>query len=71
MKDNRGRKITTKSVIKDKMRVLSDFGICDPDDQRMIAKLEAAIAEKPNKDPREVLDHCCRPMIQARVMSWV
>lgn len=59
-----------KSLIKDKMRCLDDFGICEKDDQTMIKKLEKAIADNPGKDPRTVLDICCRPMIQAKANSW-
>ena len=44
-----------KEVIKYKMRLLDDFGICDKHD---------------NKDPREVADIYCRPMVQAVVNRW-
>lgn len=57
-------------IIKNKMRCLSDFGICDERDKYMRAKLEQAIVEKPDKDPQEVLDSFCRPMIQAKINSW-
>lgn len=59
-----------KSVVKEKMRCLSDFGICGMRDKEMASRLEQAILEKPDKDPREVLDYFCRPMIQAKVNSW-
>lgn len=57
-------------VIKDKMHCLSDFGICEWDDRNMKAKLVEVINNNPDKDPREVLDCYCRPMIQAVVFSW-
>lgn len=57
-------------IISDKMRCLSDFDICNRRDKEMRAKLEKVIAENPYKDPREVLDYFCRPMIQAKVNSW-
>ena len=57
-------------LIKSKMRVLSDFGICDRQDQNMISKLEQYIKDHPEKTPREALDYYCRPMIQAKVNSW-
>lgn len=60
----------SRRVINDKMRVLSDFGICDRQDQNMISKLEQYIKDHPEKTPREALDHYCRPMIQAKVNSW-
>lgn len=60
-----------KQMINDKMRCLDDFGICDRRDKEMRKKLEQAIADKPNKDPREVLDYFCRPMIHAKINSWV
>lgn len=56
-------------LIKSKMRVLSDFGICDRQDQNMISKLEQCIKDHPEKTPREALDYYCRPMIQAKVNS--
>lgn len=58
-------------IVKDKMRVLSDFGICDIHDEDMKAKLHAEIEKKPNEDPRVVLDVYCRPMIQNVVNSWI
>lgn len=66
-------KYTKKSIdqaVKDKMRVLDDFYICNKDDLAMKARLEQAIAAHPDKDPREVLDYYCRPMIQDTVNSW-
>ena len=57
-------------LIKSKMRVLSDFGICDRQDKNMISKLEQYIKDHPEKTPREALDYYCRPMIQAKVNSW-
>ena len=60
-----------KQTIKDKMRVLDDFGICEIDDERMIIKLQDEIAKYPDKDPRVVLDSYCRPMINEMVNSWV
>ena len=64
------RENVSRSVINDKMRVLSDFGICDRKDQNMISKLEQYIKDHPEKTPREALDYYCRPMIQAKVNSW-
>lgn len=61
---------TEKRCIKDKMRVLADFGICYRYDKNMEKKLVQAILDHPNKDPREVLDYYCRPMIQAVMNSW-
>jgi hypothetical protein len=52
------------------MRCLSDFEICDERDEEMKAKLKQAILDKPDKDPQEVLDYFCRPMIQAKINSW-
>lgn len=59
-----------KVLINEKMRVLADFGICDRHDFAMKKRLENAINEKPDKNPREVLDYFCRPMIQAKINSW-
>lgn len=61
---------SVKQAIKDKMRCLDDFGICDIDDKNMIAQLQDEIAKYPDKDPRIVLDTYCRPMIQRKVNSW-
>lgn len=60
-----------KQLINDKMRCLEDFDICDRFNKEMRKKLEQAIADKPDKDPREVLDYFCRPMIHAKINSWV
>lgn len=71
MKTNENYKSkSVKVLVKDKMRVLADFGICDRRDEEMIQKLCKAIAAKPDKDPREVLDYYCRPIIQAKANSW-
>lgn len=70
---NKGSKYTKKSInqaVKDKMRCLDDFYICDKDDPVMEARLRHVIAEHPDKDPREVLDYYCRPMIQEKMNSW-
>lgn len=66
----RGTKNEMRFVVSEKMRVLDDFGICDIHDEDMRNKLEQAIKDKPEKDPREVLDYYCRPMIQAKINSW-
>lgn len=59
-----------KEVIKCKMRLLDDFVICDKHNKEMEAKIAKAINDRPDKDPREVADIYCRPMIQAVVNSW-
>lgn len=58
------------NIINEKMRCLSDFGICDIHDKEMKKRLKEAIAKKPDKDPREVLDYFCRPMIHEVLNSW-
>lgn len=60
-----------KQLISAKMRVLSDFGICDKHDEHMKALLQKAIDDKPDKDPGEVLDYYCRPMIQHVANCWI
>ena len=57
-------------LIREKMHVLEDFDICKKDDENTKNKLEEAIANNPNRDPREVLDYYCRPIIQSKVNSW-
>ena len=59
-----------KQCINDKMQVLDDFGICNKDDKIMRKNLKRAIEEQPSRDPREVLDYYCRPMVQAVFNSW-
>lgn len=59
-----------KQVIGIKMQILEDFGICDKKDKTMRERLAKVIADNPNKDPREVLDYYCRPMIQNVINSW-
>lgn len=59
-----------RTIIRDKMKCLDDFGICTRNDKVMIAKLEKVINENPDKDPQIVVDIFCRPMIQAKANSW-
>lgn len=59
------------TVIRDKMRCLDDFGICARNDKEMIAELNEVLDKNPGKDPEVVLDIYCRPMIQAKVNSWM
>ena len=68
--DNDGRYKDIQRLIREKMNVLQDFYICKKDDQEMHRKLEEAIQNNPNRDPREVLDYYCRPIIQSKVDSW-
>ena len=68
--DNRRQNII-KHLIREKMKVLSDFNICRNNDENMIKKLEEVIRNNPEKDPRYVLDYYCRPMIQAKANSWL
>ena len=67
---NDGRYKDTRRLIREKMHVLEDFDICKKDDENTKKKLEEAIANNPNRDPREVLDYYCRPIIQSKVNSW-
>lgn len=61
---------TIKTLIKDKMQVLDDFGICDKNDKEMKEELARQIEEHPDRDPRSVLDYYCRPMIQMTANRW-
>ena len=70
MKTGSGNNQSVNSIIKDKMRCLEDFDICNRGDEEMIARLEKAIAANPEKDPQLVVDMYCRGMIQEKVMSW-
>lgn len=65
-----GNRKTIRRLIDDRMRILDDFNICDKNDINMKQKLENAIYEKPDKDPEEVLEFFCRPMIQQKINSW-
>lgn len=67
---NDGRYKDIQRLIREKMNVLEDFDICKKDDQEMRRKLKEAIQNNPNRDPREVLDYYCRPIIQSKVNSW-
>ena len=60
-----------KHLIREKMKVLSDFNICGKNDENMIKKLEEVIRNNPEKDPRYVLDYYWRTMIQAKANSWL
>lgn len=67
---NDAREGKIKMIIKKKMKVLSDFNICQRYDPAMEKRLRQAIDSKPDKDPREVLDYYCRPMIHEKIFSW-
>ena len=60
---------TINAMINEKMIVLEDFGICGRYDQSIRKKLKKAIEDKPEKDPREVIDYICRPWIHAKINS--
>lgn len=57
------------AMINEKMKILDDFGICSKKDPAMRAKLRERIESQPNRDPRTVLDHFCRPLILAKIGS--
>lgn len=60
---------TINAMINEKMIVLEDFEICSRYDQSIRKKLKKAIEDKPEKDPREVIDYICRPWIHAKINS--
>lgn len=62
---------TVNATINEKMEVLEDFGICGRHDQTIRKQLKKAIEDKPDKDPREVIDYVCRPWIHAKINSWI
>lgn len=62
---------TINAMINEKMIVLEDFGICGRYDKTIREKLKKAIEDKPEKDPREVIDYICRPWIHSKINSWI
>ena len=62
---------TINAMINEKMIVLEDFEICSRYDQSIRKKLKKAIEDKPEKDPREVIDYICRPWIHSKINSWI
>ena len=62
---------TINAMINEKMIVLEDFGICGRYDQSIRKKLKKAIEDKPEKDPREVIDYICRPWIHSKINSLI
>lgn len=62
---------TINAMINEKMIVLEDFGICGRHDKTIREKLKKAIEDKPEKDPREVIDYICRPWIHAKINSQI
>lgn len=62
---------TINAMINEKMIVLEDFGICGRHDKTILEKLKKAIEDKPEKDPREVIDYICRPWIHSKINSWI
>lgn len=59
------------AMINEKMKVLDDFGVCSKKDPEMRATLREEIESQPNRDPRTVIDQFCRPLIQAKIRSWL
>lgn len=59
------------AMINEKMKVLDDFGVCSKKDPEMRAKLREEIESQPNRDPRTVIDQFCRPLIRAKIRSWL
>lgn len=62
--------ISIPVMINEKMHCLDDFGICFYDDTDMRKKLREVIKENPDKDPQQVIDYYCRPLIYNKVWSW-
>lgn len=62
--------ISINVMINEKMHCLDDFGICSYDDADMRKKLRDVIKENPGKDPQQVIDYYCRPLIYNKVWSW-
>ena len=61
---------SVKTLINEKMRCLDDFGICEYDDRSMRHTLKKLISDNPDKDPQELIDYYCRPMIYNKVWSY-
>ena len=62
--------ISIPVMINEKMHCLDDFGICFYDDTDMRKKLREVIKENPDKDPQQIIDYYCRPLIYNKVWSW-
>lgn len=62
---------SVSAMINKKMKVLADFNICDKKDPEMREKLRERIESQSNRDPRTVFDQFCRPLIQAKIRSWL
>ena len=69
-KSAKTKSASSNTLIKEKMTVLDDFGVCSKYDQNMIEKLKNVIEQHPDKEPRSVLDMYCRPIIQEKINSW-
>lgn len=69
-KSSKTKSASSKTLIKEKITVLDDFGICSKHDRSMIEKFENVIEQHPDKEPRSVLDMYCRSIIQEKVNSW-
>lgn len=61
---------TIKKMINEKMRLLDDFRICAYDDAAMRKKLEQVIKERPDVEPRIVLDSYCKQLLQEAMNNW-
>ena len=59
-----------KSIINEKMRLLSDFKVCEYNDDEMRKKLLAEIERRSSVDPRIVLESYCKPLVKNAMDSW-
>lgn len=70
MRTGRKNGNSIKTMINEKMQLLSDFNICRKDDTQMRRNLENAVRDNPDRDPQVVLDSYCRPLIHKMIDSW-
>lgn len=63
-------KASIKKLINEKMRLLSDFKVCEYDDDEMRKKLLAEIERRSNVNPQIVLESYCKPLIKEAMNNW-
>lgn len=63
-------KASIKKMVNEKMRLLSDFRVCEYNDDEMRKKLLAEIERRSNVSPQIALDSYCKPLVKEAMNSW-
>lgn len=63
-------KASIKRMINEKMRLLSDFRVCEYNDDEMRKKLLEEVERRSDVNPQIALDSYCKPLVKEAMNSW-